>query len=249
MIVFYLCKSTHEGIAMRRLTCPLLLLLVATVPAHARFCDPLPQAPITGGGQECTQTRVAQYSLSTNSVEADYSAVALSGAPAPLEFGLDLAAMPSRFEGRVTLLEFGIAHVAETVDSPSPGGRLALEADIGEGVSQNRQLRVRWVWIEGSPTKSVMTPDDHTGQRDVAQEVLPPMPVQGELSVTVEPDTDWCHLRVSASDGFTDKYVAYPIAPGSACTAVVLRSGVMGPSLTEGMATSFVYHSQWLLNR
>lgn len=232
---------------MRRLICP--LLLVAALPAHARFCDPLPQDPITGGGQECTQTRVAHYDPSIQGVAADYSEVALSGTPTPLEFALDLAALQPRFEGKVTLLEFGIARGAVTVESPpSPGGRLALEAEVGEGASQNRQLYLRWVWIEGSPTNSVMTPADQ-GQRESLQEVVPPMPVEAELSVTVGPDADWCHLLVSASDGVTDKYGTYQVAPGSACTTAVLRSGVMGPNLTDGMTTLFDYHSQWLFNR
>jgi len=227
---------------MRRLICP-LLLLVATAPAHARFCDPLPQSGDPGGGgQECTQTRVAHYDPVTRTVLADYSETTLMPGDA-VDFSLDLSALESAVPSRVTLLELGIAR--RSIPGESPGGRFALRASVGSQ-SADSLPEIDLVWIDGSPTASVADPP--SSLRTVQTVVMRPWVVHGEVRVLIYPAADWCHPQIEMEDAVTSVTATYRVDSGSGCNAMNLRSGVIGGgTLSDGMSTWFQYHMDDLI--
>lgn len=225
---------------MRLLICP--LLFVAALPAHARFCDPHPQSSDPGGGgQECTQTRVAHYDPLTKIVVSDYSQTAVSLDDSPVDFSLDLSALESTAPRVITLLELGIARGA--APGGTSGGHFALQADIGSETTDPLP-KIHWVWMDGRPTASVTDPLFRETTETV---ITAPWVVHGEARVTISPVPDWCHPQIDMFDTFSSVSATYQVDLGDACATVSLRSGVMGANLDDGMSTWFEYHMYELI--
>lgn len=227
---------------MRRFLCPILLL--ATLPAHARFCDPSGQSlPPQVGGQECTTTQVAHPDPLSGDVVSDYQQLYIEEvSPGAIEVEIELAALAGSEPHDVTLLELGIDSPASQFIQPG-GGILSLIATRAGSSAAGARPQLGWTWFEGSAEGSVL--DSPPTWLD-AVAVDSPRPLPSDASVKIEPYPDWCHVRVTVN-GYSNLRPVV-IGTGTACAPLVLRVGVMGNDLEEGMAASFHFTSQWLIS-
>jgi hypothetical protein len=224
---------------MRLLLYPMLLL--AAMPAYARFCDGEHQRPSPPAGDDCTFTRsvfadpgglvVGHYS------KLDLTSIPLTGAVC---VDIDVSALTGQTAHSVTLLEMGFSRRAASM-TESPGGILALSA-ITDPYSRPT---FGWTWFDGSPDISTLdSPVTWLSSSTVAA----PMPTSPSVSVEIRPDPDWCHLRILLKND-THRWIdtAYQVSQGRNCDTAVLRAGVMAGASEDGMAASFNFTSPWII--